>query len=779
METGQFDDAPDSVTALSHEVDTAQSQSRRRQEISDLIRPSSDTEEDDDDEDDNAELGDFEEEDAFDEDDVARYGAVEDADWELARGDFTKQFNRSRQLASAIGSSSAPGSSSSNGPTQGATPLPAMNRRRRPAPSASRSAAASSSSASQTATGAMAGPSTSKTRTATQIESLSKFASRVRVEDVYDPSSAIGGGVNSTVPRKALGGRDAVRIKDKADRATVEGVLDPRTMVILYKMVNRGLLESINGCVSTGKEANVYHATTAAPEGQDGQQGSLALKIYKTSILVFKDRDRYVSGEYRFRHGYAKHNPRKMVRLWAEKEARNLKRMVSAGLRAPIPVELRDHVLVMRFLGDEDGWASPRLKDADEMIGSDPDAWSKLYRELLASVRIMYHTCRLVHADLSEYNILYHQGHLWIIDVSQSVEHDHPRAYDFLRADLGHVDEYFAKRGVVTLGLKRSFDFVVREPESRDGTGRKGGRAGLEKQDADFLANDSEPNPNQDHDISLRNGPSDSITASLPQAASLPPHLQATLTTDSAGAASAQNNKVIGGGSWYTDLSATGSSSNGPAQLTGETEQDLMGMLESIMHNLSLEPTSTSNETDNGVTGGAAAETHGAKVDEDEVFKGTHIPFSLHEVEDPEHEIDIQRRRQRDNQRDTADNPFGTLLPESQNKNASSKADPKNAIASGSKSSQGTNANSLDDGSEDEEDDDEDDDEEETEDDESDEEGGESAAPVHPKDAKLSKEEMKALKKEAKKETKAANREKRKTKMPKAEKKRRMKKSHK
>jgi RIO kinase 1 len=52
----------------------------------------------------------------------------------------------------------------------------------------------------------------------------------------------------------------------------------------------------------------------------------LAVKVYKTSILVFKDRDRYVSGEFRFRRGYAKHNPRKMVQVWAEKETRNLMR---------------------------------------------------------------------------------------------------------------------------------------------------------------------------------------------------------------------------------------------------------------------------------------------------------------------------------------------------------------------------------------------------------------------------------------------------------------------
>ena len=45
----------------------------------------------------------------------------------------------------------------------------------------------------------------------------------------------------------------------------------------------------------------------------------------------------------------------------------------------------------------------------------------------------MYHECNLVHGDLSEYNILWHDGRPVIIDVSQSVEHAHPFATEFLR----------------------------------------------------------------------------------------------------------------------------------------------------------------------------------------------------------------------------------------------------------------------------------------------------------------------------------------------------------
>jgi RIO kinase 1 len=75
---------------------------------------------------------------------------------------------------------------------------------------------------------------------------------------------------------------------------------------------------------------------------------------------------------------------------------------------------LRLHVLTMEFIGT-DGWAAPRLKDANLSVKRSQEA----YRELLLAMRTMFQKCRLVHADLSEYNILYHEGRLVIIDVSQ------------------------------------------------------------------------------------------------------------------------------------------------------------------------------------------------------------------------------------------------------------------------------------------------------------------------------------------------------------------------
>lgn len=286
--------------------------------------------------------------------------------------------------------------------------------------------------------------------------SLKKLESRI-VLDKYSPNVSARA-ANELAKATSLQEAGQVKIKDKQDRATVEQVLDPRTRMILLKLLNRGTVESIDGCVSTGKEANVYHATM-----KDGSLfKDIAIKIYKTSILTFKDRDKYVSGEFRFRHGYCRHNPRKMVRTWAEKEMRNLSRVYDASIPCPKPLLLRSHVLLMQFIGSS-GIPAPLLKDADF---SDSKA-HQLYLDCVHMVRNLYTRAKLVHADLSEFNLLYHQGTVYVIDVSQSVEMDHPRSLYFLKKDCHNINSFFRKFGVPTLSLKELFDFVT-DPNIND-----------------------------------------------------------------------------------------------------------------------------------------------------------------------------------------------------------------------------------------------------------------------------------------------------------------------
>uniref|UniRef100_A0A8C1RZ83 Serine/threonine-protein kinase RIO1 n=1 Tax=Cyprinus carpio TaxID=7962 RepID=A0A8C1RZ83_CYPCA len=245
---------------------------------------------------------------------------------------------------------------------------------------------------------------------------LRKFENKINLGKLSYADSVI----NKVTVMQKQREADTFRVKDKSDRATVEQVLDPRTRMILFKMLSRGVFSEINGCISTGKEANVYHATTAKGE-------SRAIKIYKTSILLFKDRDKYVSGEFRFRHGYCKGNPRKMVRTWAEKEMRNLIR------------------------------PAPLLKNA---VLSESKS-RELYLQVIQNMRIMYNEAHLVHADLSEFNILYHNGDAYFIDVSQSVEHDHPHALEFLRKDCSNVNDFFQKHDVAVMTVRELFEFIT------------------------------------------------------------------------------------------------------------------------------------------------------------------------------------------------------------------------------------------------------------------------------------------------------------------------------
>ena len=143
--------------------------------------------------------------------------------------DFTKQYNRLRQHV-AVRTGAAQGVASSiNGKAAVAT-LPAVNR-----PRASVKAAPNVSTSSTTR----------RDRTADQLQALSKYSSRLRNIDLpYN----LGVGVNRKGPSATA------NMKDKSDRATTEQVLDPRTRIILFKMIGRGLLYEVNGCVSTGKE---------------------------------------------------------------------------------------------------------------------------------------------------------------------------------------------------------------------------------------------------------------------------------------------------------------------------------------------------------------------------------------------------------------------------------------------------------------------------------------------------------------------------------------------
>uniref|UniRef100_A0A915PAW3 non-specific serine/threonine protein kinase n=1 Tax=Setaria digitata TaxID=48799 RepID=A0A915PAW3_9BILA len=117
--------------------------------------------------------------------------------------------------------------------------------------------------------------------------------------------------------------RRNVRVKDKDEKATNEVSVDKITRLIIYRFINSGLFDVIENVIATGKESVVLHAT-AHPDGvRCLKERHCALKVYKMTLSEFKNRSEYVQDDYRFK------NPRRVLRIWAEKEYTNLNRGVS------------------------------------------------------------------------------------------------------------------------------------------------------------------------------------------------------------------------------------------------------------------------------------------------------------------------------------------------------------------------------------------------------------------------------------------------------------------
>lgn len=215
------------------------------------------------------------------------------------------------------------------------------------------------------------------------------------------------------------------------DRRVFDQVFDRSTLLALHKLMQQGEIETIDYPIARGKEAHVFRATSKA--------GPLAVKIFHTTNAVFKGLAKYIDGDPRFSGLSRRH--RELVNIWVRKEFRNLKRMRNSGLRVPEPMMNLKNVLVMEFIGDNES-PSPRLKDVEV---DDPRG---VFEDLLEIAAVIWQTCDLVHADLSEYNILWHDGRPWVIDAGQAVTTRHPSAKEFLVRDITRITEWALRRGL-------------------------------------------------------------------------------------------------------------------------------------------------------------------------------------------------------------------------------------------------------------------------------------------------------------------------------------------
>jgi len=233
--------------------------------------------------------------------------------------------------------------------------------------------------------------------------------------------------------KKNVDSKRIKKIDQTKKRATVDSVFDERMYLQLNKLLKTGTLNRIEGIISAGKEANVYLAY-----GQKNEE--YAIKIYKIDTNTSRWMRNYIIGDPRFKK--IPNNVSKIIYLWASKEFKNLKRAYKVGLSVPEPIYVKNNVLIMEYIGFE-SIPAPKLKEI-----KNPKDPINLLNEVLNFMKDLYQKANLVHGDLSEFNILYHNQKPVVIDISQAVTVHHPKAEVYLVRDITNIFNYFEKIGV-------------------------------------------------------------------------------------------------------------------------------------------------------------------------------------------------------------------------------------------------------------------------------------------------------------------------------------------
>ncbi len=207
---------------------------------------------------------------------------------------------------------------------------------------------------------------------------------------------------------------------------TESEVFDKSTLMSLWKLMDKGIIELIDFPISTGKEGNVFRGKN--------RDGFVAVKIYRINTITFRNISKYLQYDGLVN---VKKNRRSVIYAWSNKEFANLSRLHEAGVRVPEPIAIDGNVIVMEYIGTEE-MPAPLLKDAEI---EEPET---VFDDVVKNMSLMYKKAGLVHADLSEYNILY-QKEVVIIDVGQTIKAKNPMAYKFLERDAYNVAKFFGK----------------------------------------------------------------------------------------------------------------------------------------------------------------------------------------------------------------------------------------------------------------------------------------------------------------------------------------------
>ncbi len=229
--------------------------------------------------------------------------------------------------------------------------------------------------------------------------------------------------------------------------ASGEKALNPNTKfenADLNQLSKMGLLDELISGIKTGKEGSVFLGRNA--------DGFVAVKIY-TDLRVrsFKRDEMYREGRFigdsriekAIQQGSEKGLDAHQV-LWVQEEFRQMKHLHDFGVRVPKAVAVNGLVILMEFIGDENGIPSPRISD----LKLDQAEAEEAFRQAVHNLRLIVRSGR-VHGDYSTFNLLWRDGQAVVIDFPQVIEFKHnPNAQTLLARDVHSLCRSFLKQGV-------------------------------------------------------------------------------------------------------------------------------------------------------------------------------------------------------------------------------------------------------------------------------------------------------------------------------------------
>jgi RIO kinase 1 len=217
-----------------------------------------------------------------------------------------------------------------------------------------------------------------------------------------------------------------------------------------WLVTSQAALDTELGVLKTGKEADVFLVERAVPDDPE-QAVVMAAKRYRTEQhRSFHRSAAYTEGRRvrnsRDARAMAKktgHGREVAAGQWAGAEWETLKRLWSAGVPVPYPVQIDGTEILMEYV-EVGGQAAPRLAQTRpnrELL--------RCYFEQVRDAMADLARLGLAHGDLSAYNILAAGERLVLIDLPQAVDIvANPAGMDFLMRDCHNVCSWFAARGL-------------------------------------------------------------------------------------------------------------------------------------------------------------------------------------------------------------------------------------------------------------------------------------------------------------------------------------------